>query len=102
MAHYPAKSRPVPIVLPAEDNDDEMHRRLDAIRLHYGAAWADLNAMRLVDLVGEDAVLGTAAEWGTKRSVLPRQTIVALSQDKGGEERGTSPAPSLRPQARAL
>jgi RecA-family ATPase len=35
-----------------------MHRRLDDIRKFHGAKWADLADIRLVDLVGEDCVLG--------------------------------------------
>jgi hypothetical protein len=46
------------LVLSAEDDDQELHRRLDAVRAHYCAAWAHLSDMRLVDLVGEDAILG--------------------------------------------
>jgi hypothetical protein len=46
------------LVLSAEDDDAEMHRRMDAIRKHYGASFADLGDMRFVDLVGENAVLG--------------------------------------------
>lgn len=49
------------LVLSAEDDAGEMHRRLDAIRAHYGACFSDLSDMRMVDLVGEDAVLGAPA-----------------------------------------
>jgi RecA-family ATPase len=46
------------LVLSTEDDGDEMHRRLDDIRIHHGASWADLKDIRLVDLVGEDCILG--------------------------------------------
>jgi RecA-family ATPase len=46
------------LVLSSEDDEDEMHRRLDDCRFHYGATWAQLKDIRLVDLVGEDSILG--------------------------------------------
>ena len=46
------------LILSAEDDADEMHRRLDDIRKFYDARMADLSDIRLVDLVGEDSVLG--------------------------------------------
>jgi RecA-family ATPase len=46
------------LVLSAEDDGDEMHRRLDAVCKFYGASFADLTDIRLVDLVGEDCILG--------------------------------------------
>jgi RecA-family ATPase len=44
--------------LSAEDDADEMQRRVDDIRKFYDVRMADLSDMRLVDLVGEDSVLG--------------------------------------------
>lgn len=52
------------LVLSAEDNKDEMHRRLDSIRAHLGAEWGDLTDIRILDLVGEDAVLGAVDKSG--------------------------------------
>ncbi len=46
------------LVLSTEDDGDEMHRRLDDIRIHYGVRWTDLKDIRLVDLVGDDCILG--------------------------------------------
>jgi len=46
------------LILSAEDDADEMQRRLEDIRKFYGARMAELSEMRLVDLVGEDSVLG--------------------------------------------
>jgi RecA-family ATPase len=46
------------LVLSAEDDGDEMHRRLDDIRKFYSASWVELSDIGLVDLVGENSVLG--------------------------------------------
>jgi RecA-family ATPase len=47
------------LVLSAEDDADEMHRRLDDIRKFYGVSFTEIGAsLRLVDLVGEDCILG--------------------------------------------
>jgi RecA-family ATPase len=46
------------LVLSAEDDADEMHRRLDDIRKFYSASWVELSDIRLVDLVGADTILG--------------------------------------------
>jgi RecA-family ATPase len=50
--------------LSAEDDEDELHRRLDAIRVHYRAKFDDMADVQLVDLVGEDAVLGALSARG--------------------------------------
>jgi RecA-family ATPase len=47
------------LILSAEDDADEMHRRLEDIRKFYGVRMADLADIRLVDLVGEDSILGS-------------------------------------------
>lgn len=52
------------LFLSAEDDEDELHRRLDSIRLHYGATFDDLEGLQLVDLVGENAVLGEISKSG--------------------------------------
>ncbi len=46
------------LTLSAEDDADEMQRRLEDIRKFYGVRMADLAEMRLIDLVGEDSMLG--------------------------------------------
>lgn len=46
------------LILSAEDDADEMHRRIEDIRKFYGARMTDFADLRLVDLVGEDSVLG--------------------------------------------
>lgn len=52
------------LLLSAEDDEPEMHRRLDAIRTHYGVSFTNMSDLRLVDLVGENAILGTPARNG--------------------------------------
>ena len=52
------------LVLSAEDDLDEMHRRLAGITGCHKASLGDLGAMRLVDLVGQDAVIGELARNG--------------------------------------
>jgi len=42
----------------AEDEIDELHRRLDRIRQYMGLSWHDLADVHLKALAGEDAVLG--------------------------------------------
>jgi RecA-family ATPase len=62
------------LILSAEDDADEMQRRLDDIRKFYGARMADFADMRLVDLVGEDSVLGELM----KGRILPTRMYRAL------------------------
>ncbi|WP_420971513.1 AAA family ATPase [Bradyrhizobium sp. B120] len=52
------------LYLSAEDDANELHRRLDAIRVHYGVTFDDLSDLEMVDLVGENAVLGEIAKTG--------------------------------------
>jgi RecA-family ATPase len=52
------------LFLSAEDDAEELHRRLDAIRIHYRATFDNLSDLHLVDLVGENAVLGEASKSG--------------------------------------
>lgn len=58
----PAAGRSV--YLSAEDEEEELHRRLDDIRRYYGATFDDMADMNLVDLVGENAVLGEFSKTG--------------------------------------
>jgi RecA-family ATPase len=49
----------------AEDETDEIHRRLADILMHYGADFPDLNdSLHLLTFAGEDAVLGRADHTG--------------------------------------
>lgn len=52
------------LFLSCEDDAEELHRRLDAIRVHYGATFDDMTNLQLVDLVGENAVLGEIGRTG--------------------------------------
>jgi RecA-family ATPase len=62
------------LVLSAEDDADEMQRRLEDIRKFYGARMANLSDIRLVDLVGEDSILGTLM----KGQIVPAAMYHAL------------------------
>lgn len=62
------------LILSAEDDADEMHRRLEDIRKFYGARMTDLTGMQLVDLVGEDSILGAL----TKGQIEPTLMYHAL------------------------
>ena len=42
-----------------EDDADELHRRLDLIRQHYGANFSDLKELHALSLAGEDAIMAT-------------------------------------------
>jgi RecA-family ATPase len=47
------------IYLGAEDEEDELHRRLEAILRHYGAKFGDIvGGLHLLSYVGEDCLLG--------------------------------------------
>jgi RecA-family ATPase len=46
------------LVCSSEDDIDEMWRRIEGILPFYGARMADLGDIRLVDLVGENSILG--------------------------------------------
>jgi RecA-family ATPase len=46
------------IVISAEDDEDELHRRFSTIVRHYGASMADMDDLIFRSLAGEDAVLG--------------------------------------------
>jgi RecA-family ATPase len=50
----------------AEDDKDELHRRLDAVTRHYGVTYNSLinGGLHLVSLAGEDAVLATTTKGG--------------------------------------
>jgi RecA-family ATPase len=52
------------LVFSAEDDLNELHRRLSAICVHYGVQIGQLGEMRLIDLVGRDAVIGELARSG--------------------------------------
>jgi RecA-family ATPase len=47
------------IAICCEDDIDELHRRLDAIRKHYRASFTDLADLHLMSLAGQDALMAT-------------------------------------------
>ncbi|WP_374470303.1 AAA family ATPase [Phenylobacterium sp.] len=52
------------LYLSAEDDRDEIHRRLSAVTLEHGVALDSLTGLKVVDLCGEDAVLADAERSG--------------------------------------
>ena len=53
-------TKPGPVIyLGAEDELDELHRRLDDVRAHLGVTWEDLDKFRVIARAGEDALLAT-------------------------------------------
>jgi RecA-family ATPase len=64
------------LILSAEDDADEMHRRVEDIRKFYGVKMASLADIRLVDLVGENSVLGALA----KGQIEPTEAYTALNE----------------------
>jgi RecA-family ATPase len=69
------------LVLSAEDDADELHRRMNAIRVHYGVSFSDLANVRLVDLVGSGAVLGELTRNGTIAATHLYRTVVDLVRE---------------------
>jgi RecA-family ATPase/5S rRNA maturation endonuclease (ribonuclease M5) len=56
---------PGPVLyLNAEDDERELHFRLEAIRIHLGTSFANLGDLHLVPLAGEDALLGVPDQRG--------------------------------------
>ena len=68
------------LILSAEDDADEMQRRLDDIRKHYGTRMLDFAEMRLIDLVGEDCILGALMK-GQIHPTPMYQALDALMSD---------------------
>jgi RecA-family ATPase len=67
------------LILSAEDDRDEMHRRLDDVRKLHGVRMTDFADMRLIDLVGEDCILGALM----KGQILPTPMYHALDAYMG-------------------
>jgi RecA-family ATPase len=66
------------LVLSAEDDEDELHRRTENCRVHYGISYSDLTGTRFVDLVGENAVLGELHRNGIIRATPLFEAVEAL------------------------
>ena len=60
----------------AEDEIDELHRRIDQIRRELGLSWGDLADFHIKSLAGEDAVLG-AVDKGTQ-AIRPTKLCARL------------------------
>jgi RecA-family ATPase len=94
------------LFLSAEDDAEELHRRLDAIRSHYHATFTDMADIHLVDMVGENAVLGELSRTGiihatpvfdavvsTIEKVQPDLVVIdALADAFAGDENNRSQA----------
>ncbi|MFI5016060.1 MAG: AAA family ATPase [Hyphomicrobiales bacterium] len=64
------------LLLTAEDDRDEVHRRLEDVALHLGAGLDALHDLHIVSLAGEDALLAVS---GARGNVLvPTQRFEAL------------------------
>lgn len=72
------------LVLSAEDDGDEMQRRLDKIRAFYNTSWADLADIRLIDLVGENSVLGALVKGQIEPTEMYRTLDAFLTEFKPG------------------
>jgi RecA-family ATPase len=69
------------LYLSAEDDHEEMHRRLEDIRRFHGVGFEDLGNMRLVDLVGDDAVLGDASKSARLRATTLFASVKHYADD---------------------
>jgi RecA-family ATPase len=84
------------LFIDAEDDEQELHRRLAQILHHYGASFADAwsGGLHLVSLVGRETVLGAPARNGRLEStklyhellqrmgdIKPKMTVIASSAD---------------------
>lgn len=67
-------NKPVPegraLFLSAEDDDDELHMRLDAIRRGMRLNWSDLSGLTLRSLAGEDALLAAETKIALMQTAL--------------------------------
>ena len=61
------------IYISAEDDDDELHRRLDDILRAEGRRYGDLKGLTLRSLAGEDALLAVDSQMALMRSELFRE-----------------------------
>ena len=52
----------------AEDDEDELHRRLAAITTHYNVALSDLKDLHMISRAGQDAMLGYPDRTGMIRA----------------------------------
>ena len=70
------------LYLNAEDEEDELHRRLAAIARHYGASLAELKGdVHLISLAGKDAVLGYPERNGLIKPTLLFHKLTEAARD---------------------
>jgi RecA-family ATPase len=62
----------------AEDDVDEIHRRLDQIRVEMGTKWDELADFHFKSLVGEDAIMATFDR--TNQIMKPTKVLLGLEQ----------------------
>jgi RecA-family ATPase len=68
------------LYLSAEDDEPELHRRVDACLKHYGGSYSDLrDRIKFIDLVGDDAVLGVQQNGTIKATDLYRAVSEAIA-----------------------
>lgn len=58
------------IFITAEDDEEELHRRIEDIRRAYGLSYADLDGLTLRSLAGEDALLAVETQVALIQSAL--------------------------------
>lgn len=58
------------LFLSAEDDGEELHRRLNAIRLHHGVDWSAMSGLTLRTLAGEDALLAVETKIALMQTTL--------------------------------
>jgi len=69
------------LFLSAEDDDDELHRRMDDIGKAMGSTWGDLSGLNLLSLAGQDALLATLQRGGAlKETPLFKALDAAVTQ----------------------
>jgi hypothetical protein len=78
------------LYLGAEDEPDEIHRRLDSIRQEMGLKWGEFCDLHYLSLAGEDALLGSFDK--AKNEMRPTKLFERV-QDRVHDST-LSPAPS--------
>jgi RecA-family ATPase len=70
------------VYLNAEDDEDELHRRIAAVAAHYGASLAELkDDLHILALAGQDAVLGRPDRNGQIRPTRLFEKLTEVARD---------------------
>ena len=69
------------IFLSAEDDDDELHRRVEDIRREAGRSYEDLEGLTLRSLAGEDALLAVDSQLALIQSALFKELDARAADD---------------------